>query len=357
VNDTAKGGVTAASQRWRGFNILDLFSTSNRWDDHFPMAHGPAREEYFAWIREWGFNFARLPMSYLYFLGGRGRSDWSEKQLAMIDPAVEYADKYGVHLSLNLHRAPGFCVTSYPFDHPEPDNLFKDEAPLKAFISFWEIMADRYKGVSSEILSFNLVNEPLHRDYVTMPDVQRVYAQTIKAIRAVDADRLVLLEGEDIGEISVGLPDDTFSDPQIGASVHWYSPILVSHYDCPWSFRPKPDMVPTWPLVIPESFDGKRDVWDRDRLRDELAPWFDLRRRGIRVHLGETGAYRNTPHDVYLAWLGDLLGVLAQEDIGWCLWNIEGTFGVLETGRDDVDYVDFHGKKLDRKLLELLQRY
>ena len=34
-----------------------------------------------------------------------------------------------------------------------------------------------------------------------------------------------------------------------------------------------------------------------------------------------------------------------------------GDFGVLDSDRDDVEYEDFHGHKLDRRLLELLRRY
>jgi hypothetical protein len=37
--------------------------------------------------------------------------------------------------------------------------------------------------------------------------------------------------------------------------------------------------------------------------------------------------------------------------------NFRGSFGVLDSGRTDVKYEDFQGHKLDRKLLELLQRY
>ena len=37
--------------------------------------------------------------------------------------------------------------------------------------------------------------------------------------------------------------------------------------------------------------------------------------------------------------------------------NCRGSFGVLDSGRSDVQYEDFEGHKLDRKLLDRLQRY
>ena len=42
--------------------------------------------------------------------------------------------------------------------------------------------------------------------------------------------------------------------------------------------------------------------------------------------------------------------------IGWALWNLRGDFGVMDSGRADVEYEDFRGHKLDRRMLELLRR-
>ena len=41
--------------------------------------------------------------------------------------------------------------------------------------------------------------------------------------------------------------------------------------------------------------------------------------------------------------------------IGFALWNFRGAFGVLDSGRADGVYEDWHGHKLDRKLLDLLK--
>jgi hypothetical protein len=40
---------------------------------------------------------------------------------------------------------------------------------------------------------------------------------------------------------------------------------------------------------------------------------------------------------------------------GFALWQLRGTFGVLDSGRKDVQYEDFKNHKLDRKMLELLR--
>jgi hypothetical protein len=49
--------------------------------------------------------------------------------------------------------------------------------------------------------------------------------------------------------------------------------------------------------------------------------------------------------------------MLKNQNIGWALWNFRDTFGILDSGRTDVEYEDFNGHKLDRKLLSLLQEF
>ena len=51
------------------------------------------------------------------------------------------------------------------------------------------------------------------------------------------------------------------------------------------------------------------------------------------------------------------LALFRDRNVGWAMWEFRGGFGVLDSDRDDVEYEDFHGHKLDRKLLELLRRY
>ena len=58
-----------------------------------------------------------------------------------------------------------------------------------------------------------------------------------------------------------------------------------------------------------------------------------------------------------LAWYEDEMASLKERNIGYAVWNLRGAFGIMDSGRADVDYVDHNGHKLDKKLLELLQRY
>jgi hypothetical protein len=82
-----------------------------------------------------------------------------------------------------------------------------------------------------------------------------------------------------------------------------------------------------------------------------------LAKSGVGVHCGECGCWNKTPHEVFLAWFGDVLDILGEHKIGFALWEFVGSFGILDSGREDVNYVDWYGHKLDKKLLDLLMRH
>ena len=91
--------------------------------------------------------------------------------------------------------------------------------------------------------------------------------------------------------------------------------------------------------------------------RSALAPWQPAFDAGIYVMVGEFGVHHYTPHAITLALMEDYLNVWKERNLGWALWNFKGSFGILDSGRKDVQYEEFHGHKLDRKMLELLQKY
>lgn len=53
----------------------------------------------------------------------------------------------------------------------------------------------------------------------------------------------------------------------------------------------------------------------------------------------------------------DVLDALKTYNIGLALWNFRGDFGILDSERADVDYVDYKGHKLDKKMYDLFKKY
>jgi len=321
-----------AKSRRRGFNLLEKFGV--RWN-------APFVERDFQWMVEWGFDFARLPMDYRCWTEPDDWTKLREDVLKEIDEAVDFGRRYGVHVNLNLHRAPGYCVNP----PKEPLDLWKDDEALDVCAKHWAHFARRYKGIPNEELSFDLLNEPA---MIPEETYIRVVKRLVESIREEDPYRLIVADGLRWGRDPVfGL-----ADLGIAQSTRGYDPMRVSHYKASWVAGSERWSTPTWPLV---EEDG---TWEKGRLRRErIEPWKALEAKGVYVHVGEWGAYNQTPHHVVLAWMRDCLELWKETGWGWALWNFRGSFGILDSGRHDVSYEDWHGHQLDRAMLELLQLY
>jgi aryl-phospho-beta-D-glucosidase BglC (GH1 family) len=340
--------------RWRGFNILDFFQAMSSGTE----SAGVVPEDDCKWIRDWGFDFVRLPMDYWLWID----SDWrqtrklrpddmmkiSQSALEKVDRAVDLCRKYSLHVSLNFHRAPGYCIND---PEREPLVVWRDQLAEDAFVHHWDVFAKRYKGIPSKELSFNLVNEaPSPRQgYMTREDYRRVMTRATEKIRETSPDRLVIIDGLSVGNEVVAEMIPT----KVAQSVHAYRPAEISHFRASWVDRTSTFPEPTWPLT---NKDGSIKL-DRSGLEELYAPWAELARKGIGVHCGEGGAFNRTPYKVFMAWMTDVMDILQGHGIGYALWNFRGSFGILDSGRKDVEYEDWHGHKLDRQLLSVLQRH
>lgn len=343
-----------AIPRWRGFNLTDFFQALDRGE----RAAGMVSEDDLKWIRDWGFDFVRLPMDYWLWID----SDWRktrrlapddlykihEATLEKVDRTVELCGKFGLHLSLNFHRAPGYCIND---PEREPLVLWSDPRAEDAFVFHWDLFARRYRGVAAKSLSFNLVNEaPRPREgYMTREDYRRVMTRGAETIRKHSPDRLVIIDGLSVGNEVV----EEMIPTKVAQSVHAYTPAQISHYHASWVDKNMSFPEPTWPLKNP---DGSIK-YDRAKLEALYAPWAELARKGIGVHCGEAGCYNKTPYEVFYAWMSDVMGILKGHGIGYALWNFRGSFGILDSGREDIEYEDWQGHKLDRRFLDLLQKH
>ncbi|HCE42735.1 MAG TPA: glycoside hydrolase [Lentisphaeria bacterium] len=466
--------------RWRGFNLLEKY--------HLEWSNKPFKEEDFRMISELGFNFARLPMDYRTWIVDGDWRKLDEKALKEIDQAVEWGGKYGIHVCINFHRAPGYSVAK----PSENMNLWSDDEALEACIFHWSTFAKRYKGIPSSRLSFNLFNEP---GGVSDEVYFKVFKTVCEAIRKEDPSRLIISDGLQYG--SSPCPD--LKELKVAQSTRGYSPAELTHYKAEWSSIGENTGLPSWPktrltgclygpdkeelqapFIIENSMPGKMKlrlrigtvsdkstlvvksdektllsrkfecgpgqgewkesvykpewekyqnvydldvsveipagtknisldisegdwmavteigltpenekeyklyadpIWGRNPVKLEfspssavpfrsgsmmdrrwlweqnIAPWKKLEEDGVGIMVGEFGSYNKTPHDVVLRWMEDCLANWKEAGWGWALWNFRGDFGILDSKRKDVKYEDFKGHKLDRKMLELLQKY
>jgi len=456
--------------RWRGFNLLEKFLLGN--------SDAPFEESDFDIIADWGFNFVRLPCDYRIWTEAPGR--YREGPLKEIDRAIRLGRERGIHVLLNLHRAPGYTVAK----PPETSDLWADDAggeeARHQFAAQWQMFAERYCGIPSRELSFNLVNEP---PLIPPEKYVRACAAAVEAIRSVDPDRLILADGLEYGR----LPVPELKALRIGQCTRGYDPVELTHYCASWVNGSENWPLPTWPMLthptaflcgnfkkelqsplvlrgnfpagsklalqlarlsasphlvikadshvllqrsfpttpekhqpeitdvveteltaaareisiaveqgdwlkwkelhitppaqpatqlrsldkwgekpgdwiigpngVAQSASGKKFKCDRDLLwTRNIEPWLKLRDSGVGVMVGEWGCHNRTPHPVVLAWMRDFLANWKRANFGWALWNLRGSFGVLDSERKDVAYENFRGHKLDRQMLELLRK-
>jgi len=469
--------------RWRGFNLLEKFQ--------FGGKHEPFHEDDFRLIAKLGFNFVRLPMDYRGYIVAGDWNRFDEEALGQIDQAVAWGRQYGIHVCLNLHRAPGWTVAK----PAEATSLWSDPEARHAAARHWAMFARRYKGVPNNNLSFNLFNEPAG---VAAAAYVAVVTEVVAAIRAEDPQRLVLCDGLQWGT----LPVAELIPLKVAMMTRGYAPFQLTHYRANWAQGADQWPVPCWPdvggtggtlispakgalsrplqvsgplaagasvrlvattlssrAVLTVTDDAGTEVWRKElsagpeqgpwrkhaldprwncwqaegevefsftlahpakglTLRVVEGDWLTLGLLGIRaatgaaeavarltpswdqvpetlrydatdpaqptlgvphgrewlraqsippwqafaaagggVMVGEWGAYQFTPHPVVLRWAEDCLRNWQDAGWGWALWNFRGTFGILDSGRKDVTYEPFEGHQLDRKYLELLQRY
>ncbi|MGI5923747.1 MAG: glycoside hydrolase family 5 protein [Lentisphaeria bacterium] len=462
--------------KWRGFNLLEKF-----------MWNGKQRrflEKDFALISQLGFNFVRLPMDYRHWIVDGDWEKIDESVLEHIDEAIAFGRKYGVHVSINFHRAPGYTVAK----PKEAKDLWTDADAQRVCAMHWATFARRYRDVPNANLSFNLFNEPSAISGETYAAVVKIITD---AIRAESPERLIICDGLQWGN----KPCLELVPLQVAQATRGYWPMNISHYQATWAGGER-YALPTWPqpvivgwlagpakkdLSVPllinwdagaasklrlhigtvsqrihlqlkadgapiwdrkfvcgpgegewkkarfseewniyqneydmdclvdipagvrelslEAIDGDwvmikelgvtrgdqpearvnllttygakalpirfaDNAWQSENQYDRqyhwnnnVMPWQQLREQGVGVMVGEFGAFNKTPHDVVLRWLEDCLANWQQAGWGWAMWNFRGPFGILDSGRADVDYEDFHGHKLDRKMLDLLLKY
>jgi endoglucanase len=325
--------------KYYGFNFQWMFS----WKPE--QGPAPANEKALDFLFKHGFNFVRIPTDYRFWTKNFDYTHPDESIFEYLDRYLDACRARGIHMSLNLHRAPGYCINRNDL---EKHNLWLDQAAQDAFVFLWETFAHRYNSVPGEVLSFDLLNEPpnIGQYGITRKNHAALIRRTVAAIRAIDPQRLLVIDGLSGG--SVAMPE--LADLGVVHSGRGYQPMPVSHHQAAWWDRHATCPPPVYPGV---NWNGK--IWDLSVLRDFYRPWRDVERRGAAIHIGEFGCFNRTPNDIAVRWLTDLLRVFNELGWGFAMWNFEGPFGIINHGRVGANLESMDGYQVDRDLLDLMR--
>ena len=184
-------------------------------------------EEDMRFISELGMNTLRVPMHYKYFTlpierePVAGEQTWLSEGFERIDSMCEWADRWGVLLVLDMHACPGGQSSGdiCDYDASKP-SLWESEANRKKLVELWRKIAERYRERKC-VAAYDLINETNW----TLPDNNKLLWDTfkdiIKAIRQVDSNHIVILEGNSYSNDYTGLPS-TKLDAKMMLQYHRY---------------------------------------------------------------------------------------------------------------------------------------
>jgi endoglucanase len=141
-------------------------------------------------IHEAHMNVVRVPFNNRIFDEAAEPSEYKGIGWRVLDSLLGWCKKYGVYAILDMHAAPG-GQSPYFIADPGKITLWKSEENKKRTIALWKAIAERYKN-NPAVGGYDLLNEPIPGK---KPDLPALYNRIIAAIREVDPNHLVILEG------------------------------------------------------------------------------------------------------------------------------------------------------------------
>lgn len=238
-------------------------------------------------IKDAGFNVVRIPFSYRLFVGSGFPPPLEGVGYRLLDRVIAWCREEGLYVILDMHAAPGGQTGSVMDDSWGYPYVYEDAASQELTVRLWRELARRYRD-ETIVIGYDLLNEPIahYLDTATLnPKLEPLYRRITAAIREVDPNHLIILEGTSWGsDFSVFGPP---FDDKLVYSFHKY-----------W-------VAPT---------------------REAIQPYLDFRdRHNVPLFMGESGEADND-------WIRTLRSLLEANDIGWAFWpykRLGGTSSVV----------------------------
>ncbi len=290
------GPAFAVNQRLgRGINVLGYDPI---WRD---KSRARFKQEYFKLIREAGFNHVRLNLHPFRDNPGvqDGTGQLRSQYLETLDWAIENALAQGLLVIVDFH---------------EFTAMGKEPAAYKeAFLSTWEILAQRLRNQPSGVL-FELLNEPNSN---LTPELWNDYLrQALRVVRKTNPRRIVVIgpgNWNSINKLSeLRLPEE---DTNIIVTVHYYSPFDFTHQGAAFAGRAEK-------LGIRWGSEDDRRAIQADF--DTAQQWAEKHNRPI--YLGEFGVYDRAPEPDRSQWLQFVAREAERRGWSWAYWQFDGDF-------------------------------
>ena len=174
-------------------------------------------------MHSWGFNSVRLPMHYnLYTLPIEeepvaGQQTWLQQGFDITDSLLAWCKANNMYLILDLHAAPGGQGNDLNIADRDPSkpSLWESEANQEKTIALWKKLATHYAN-EPWIGGYDILNEPNIGFTDPVKDrnglneeknipLKNLYTRITQAIRQVDTNHTIIIEGNGWGNNYNGL--------------------------------------------------------------------------------------------------------------------------------------------------------
>lgn len=171
-----------------------------------------------------GFNFIRVPLDARLYFDMDDPAQVRLDRLLNLDDLISWCAKFGIHLCPDMHFGFGFTTD----EDDTNDTIWENEEEQRIFIAFWDLLANRYQDVPSNLLSFNLINEP--RGNVTEEQYADLMRKAISAIREYSPERLIFVDMLETAR----KPIYSLAEDKVAQSFHFYEPPLFTGGGAAW---------------------------------------------------------------------------------------------------------------------------
>ena len=281
-------------------------------------------------IASYGMDHIRLAFDQIVLEEADRPGVFRENILERIDLFINWCEKAGVNVVLNLHKAIGnYC------DIEEERTLLESPGLCERFIAFWTTLEKRWNHKPA--IAFELLNELRN---VPVDGWNDLAEKTIAAIRHLNPERKIIIGGPGWNHPSRLHELKLYDDPNIIYTFHCYDPTEFTHqrgvlmpaqlyYNramaYPGDIQPYREfhqLVHQNPNAYPD-----RTRMDKEYLRSRLQPAFDFVQKNPDKILwcGEFGTIRHCKTEYRENWMRDFISLLKEYGIPYCVWNYLST--------------------------------
>ena len=302
-------------------------------------------------IKSLGLTFVRIPvdMANLYDPGREDKLNPSALQILL--SGIAKILKSGLAVNFDLHS---ISQESGGSNYSGP--LGQDEKFTAEFINFWQHLAEKLAIFDPDRLLIEPMNEPvfLGEEY-KWPPIQK---ELLQAIREKLPEHTLLATGAFWSNLPGLLALEPVDDPNVWYNFHFYEPHIFTHQGATWGadydkylrhvpYPSSPESVEQAILLVENDTlkqylrDYGEQGWKGQKIEAEIlkaAAWAE--KYGVRLLCNEFGAYRDYCLPTFRqAWIRDVRLALEKYQIGWAMWEFDGSFGLVfrQDGRTVVD--------------------